>query len=159
MSGDIVLSAALRSNLLSLQNTQRNIDVTQLRLATGLRVNSALDGPQNFFTAQSLNDRAFDLGRLLDGISQSVRTIEEANSGVTALTTLVNQAESIAQEAETELRSSAGFTRIRGDEDLRTLGTGLVDGTVIAGGQTFTIEAIDANGITSTAQTLSLIHI
>jgi hypothetical protein len=53
-SSDVVLSAALRNNLLSLQGTQRLIDTVQLRLATGLKVNSALDGPQQFFTSQSL---------------------------------------------------------------------------------------------------------
>ena len=103
-----------------------------MRLATGLKVNSALDGPQSFFTAQSLNNRASDLSRLLDGISQSVRTIETANNAVTSLSSLIEQAESIAQEAQTELRSSAGFTRVRGNEDAAALGTSLVDGTIIA---------------------------
>ena len=68
MVSEVTLAPALRNNLLSLQNTQRLIDDTQLRLATGLRVNSALDNPQNFFTSQSLNNRASDLTRLLDGI-------------------------------------------------------------------------------------------
>lgn len=158
MSGDIVLSSALRSNLLSLQNTQRNIDTTQLRLATGLKVNSALDGPQNFFTAQSLNNRASDLTRLLDGISQSIRTIETANTAVTSLTTLVEQAESIALEAETELRSSAGFTRVRGDEDVAALGTGLVDGTIIQDtvNDSFDIIINDDAGNAVAAQTINL---
>mgnify|MGYP001243072208 CR=1 FL=1 len=108
MSSDVVLSAALRNNLLSLQNTQRNIHTTQLRLATGLKVNSALDNPQNFFTAQSLNNRASDLSRLLDGIGQSIRTIEEADKGVTALTNLVEQAQSIVSSAHDELAASEG---------------------------------------------------
>lgn len=121
MSSDVVLTAALRNNLLSLQNTQRLIDTTQLRLATGLKVNSALDGPQAFFAAQSLNNRAGDLGRLLDGISQSIRTIEEADNGITALTTLVQQAESVASEAESEIRSAEGFATVRGTKDLRDI--------------------------------------
>ncbi len=118
MSSDIVLTAALRSNLLSLQSTQRLIDTTQLRLATGLKVNSALDNPQNFFAAQSLNNRANDLSRLLDGIGQSIRTIEEADKGVQALSKLIEQAESIAQEAQSEIRAAEGFARVRGSEDL-----------------------------------------
>lgn len=130
MSGDIVLSAALRNNLLSLQGTQRQIDTTQLRLATGLRVNSALDNPQNFFQAKSLNNRANDLTRLLDGISQSIRTIEQANTGVETLSQLLDQADSIALEAQSEIRASEGFTRIRGNEDL----TELADLTLIGGG-------------------------
>lgn len=118
MSSDVVLSSALRSNLLSLQNTQRKIDDTQLRLATGLKVNSALDNPQNFFTAQSLNNRASDLTRLLDGIGQSIRTIEEANNGITALTGLIEQAQSIASEAQSEIRATEGFATLRGNVDL-----------------------------------------
>jgi len=116
MSSDVVLSSALRSNLLSLQNTQRNIDSTQLRLATGLKVNSALDNPTSFFTAQGLNNRASDLTRLLDGIGQSIRTIEEADNGITALTNLVEQAQSIASEAQSEIRSAEGFASIRGTD-------------------------------------------
>lgn len=131
---DIVLSAAMRNNLLSLQNTQRLIDTTQLRLATGLKVNSALDNPQNFFTAQSLNNRANDLTRLLDGIGQSIRTIEEADNGITSLTNLVEQAESVALEAQSEIRASEGFANFAGTENVEGLGGNIVDGTVIVDG-------------------------
>ncbi|MGD1888739.1 MAG: ABC transporter substrate-binding protein, partial [Cohaesibacteraceae bacterium] len=68
---DITLSSAVRSNLLSLQNTADMMSKTQERLATGLEVNSALDNPTNFFTASSLNSRAGDLGRLLDGVANA----------------------------------------------------------------------------------------
>ena len=152
MSSDVVLTAALRSNLLSLQNTQRLIDTTQLRLATGLEVNSALDNPQNFFAAQSLNNRANDLSRLLDGIGQSIRTIEEADTGVTALSNLINQAESVAIEAQSEIRAAEGFARARGSEDL----SGVTDLTAINGGgtindaDTFDLTIVEEDGTTST---------
>lgn len=144
MSSDVVLTAALRSNLLSLQNTQRLIDTTQLRLATGLEVNSALDNPQNFFAAQSLNNRANDLSRLLDGIGQSIRTIEEADTGVTALSNLINQAESVAIEAQSEIRAAEGFARIRGSENL----SGVTDLTAINGGGTIVDGTSDSFDIT-----------
>ncbi len=146
MSNGIVLSAALRNNLLSLQSTQRNIDTTQLRLATGLKVNSALDNPQNFFTAKSLNNRASDLTRLLDGISQSIRTIEQANTGVESLSNLLDQADSIAQEALSEIRSSEGFARTRGNVDLSTQS----DLTNLNGGGTIVDGASDSFDITVT---------
>ena len=160
MSSDVVLTAALRSNLLSLQNTQRLIDSTQLRLATGLKVNSALDNPQNFFSAQSLNNRANDLSRLLDGIGQSIRTIEEANTGVTALSNLVNQAESVAIEAQSEIRAAEGFARIRGTEDL----SGITDLTNINGGGTivdgtsdsFDLTVVESDGTTSGPLTIDI---
>ena len=147
MTSDIVLTSALRSNLLSLQNTQRLIDDTQLRLATGLRVNSALDNPQNFFAAQSLNNRAGDLTRLLDGISQSIRTVDTATQGIEALTTLVNQASSIVQSAREELAASEGEARLVGDVDLSDV-TDLttIAGGVIADGSQFTITTTDDDG-------------
>lgn len=119
MTNSIVLSAAMRTNLLTLQKTQGDIDVVQNRLATGLKVNSALDNPQNFFTAKSLNNRASDLTRLLDGIGQSIRTIEEADKGVSALTDLVEQADSIVQSARDGLAATEGEARITGNVDLR----------------------------------------
>lgn len=154
MSSDIVLTSALRSNLLSLQNTQNLIDQTQLRLATGLKVNSALDNPSNFFAAQSLDNRAGDLTRLLDGISQSIRTIEEADNGITALTNLVEQAESVAIEAQSEARTAEGFALIRGTEDLRgvNLTTDLAE---FAGGESFTIIVEEADGTSTTAPTVT----
>lgn len=149
MSSDIVLTAALRNNLLSLQNTQRLIDTTQLRLATGLKVNSALDNPQSFFAAQSLNNRANDLQRLLDGISQSIRTIEEADSGVSALSDLINQAESVAIEAQSEIRAAEGFARIRGNVDLSSE-TDLTSLTGIAAGSNFNLQFFDLEDGTAT---------
>ncbi len=151
MSGDIVLSAALRNNLLSLQSTQRNIDTTQLRLATGLKVNSALDNPQNFFTAKALNNRASDLTRLLDGISQSIRTIEQANTGVETLSQLLDQADSIALEAQSEIRAGEGFARVRGNEDLSDVDDLVVDsGGAITAGETFEVTITDDDGATVT---------
>ena len=65
---DVTLSAAVRSSLLSLQNTTDLIDRTQNRLSTGLKVASAVDDPVAFFQAKSLNDRAFDFNEKKDGI-------------------------------------------------------------------------------------------
>ncbi len=162
MSSDIVLTSALRSNLLSLQNTQNLIDQTQLRLATGLKVNSALDNPSNFFAAQSLDNRAGDLTRLLDGISQSIRTIEEADNGITALTNLVEQAESVAIEAQSEARTAEGFALIRGTEDLRGINL-TADLAEFAGGESFSIIVEEADGsatanptVTNPAATVTL---
>jgi hypothetical protein len=139
---DIVLSAALRSNLLSLQNTQRLIDSTQQRLATGLKINSALDGAQAFFASQSLNNRASDLGRLLDGIGQSIRTIEQANNGVSGLTRLINQADSITSQALDALNEAAGSATATGVVDLSGI-TDLTSLTDISDGDTFTVQVGD----------------
>lgn len=147
MTSSVVLSAAMRTNLLTLQRTQSDIDVVQNRLATGLKVNSALDNPQNFFTAQSLNNRASDLSRLLDGIGQSIRTIEEADKGVTALTSLVEQADSIVQSARDELAASEGEARVTGEVDLSQATNLVADFANIADGAQFDIITVGDDGL------------
>lgn len=105
---DIVLSSAVRDNLLSLKQTADLQSVTQTRLATGLKVNTALDNPNSFFTAQSLNDRASDLTNLLDNMGQSVQTIRAADKGITSITKLVESAKAIANQA---LQTSSEYER------------------------------------------------
>jgi flagellin len=99
MASNITLSSAVRQNLLSLQNTAALSSLTQNRLATGKKVNSALDNPGNFFTSQSLNNRASDLNSLLDSIGQATQTLKAADQGITSLTKLVESAKSIAKQA------------------------------------------------------------
>jgi len=103
MSGTITLTAAMRANLLSLQQTGTSLSTTQLDLATGNKVNSALDNPVNFFAAQSLNNRASQLSQLLDGMGQAVSAIQATNQGITSITTLVNQLTSITNTATQDL--------------------------------------------------------
>lgn len=86
MANSIVLSQGVRTNLLSLQDTSALQSLVQNRLATGRKVNSALDNPTSFFTAAGLNRRATDLGALLDGMSNGIKTIEAANNAVKAIT-------------------------------------------------------------------------
>lgn len=97
--GDITLSSAVRNNLLSLQNTADLLGRTQERLATGLKVNSALDDPTAFFTAASLNSRASDLNRLLDSVGNSLQTIRTADEGISAITKLVESAQANVRQA------------------------------------------------------------
>jgi hypothetical protein len=92
----IVLSAAVRQNLLSLQNTAALLATTQNDLSTGNKVNSALDNPTSYFTAAALNDRAGDISNLLDGIGNGVQVLQAANTGITSLQSLVASAQSVA---------------------------------------------------------------
>lgn len=99
MSG-IILSAGVRANLLQLQQTSDLITSTQTKLATGKRVNSALDNPLNYFTAQSLDNRASDLSGLLDSMSTAINTIQAANNGISSITKLVQSAQSLVSQAQ-----------------------------------------------------------
>src|SRR5262245_49546831 len=96
---DIVLSAGVRQNLLSLQNTAKLLSVTQNRLATGKKVNSALDNPVNFFTASGLQTRAGDLNGLLDSMSNAVKTLQTADNGLTSITKTLQSMQSTLLQA------------------------------------------------------------
>jgi flagellin-like hook-associated protein FlgL len=107
MSGDIVLSSGIRANLLSLQNTASLIGSTQQKLSTGLKVNSALDNPIDYFTASSLHATATNLGNLLDAVSNAIQTVQAANNGITSITKLVQSAQALIQEAQQSAASTA----------------------------------------------------
>jgi flagellin len=117
---DLVLSASVRENLLSLQSTADLLATTQSRLATGKNVNTALDNPTNFFTTRSLDNRASDINNLLDGIGNGVQILQAANTGITSLQKLVDTAKSIANQV---LQRPTGYS-IRANVDVTGSGTG-----------------------------------
>ena len=173
---DITLSAGVRQNLLSLQNTADLMAQTQNRLATGKKVNSALDNPISYFTSQSLGNRASDLNSLLDSISNATQTLQAANNGLTSLTKLVQSAQAIAQQAlqsapttATVTGSVAGLTgatvnTFSANTDTVTVndGTNTATYTAVAGaGDTVTniMAAINSGGTNITASLDSTGHL
>jgi len=105
---NVTISSGVRNNLLSLQQTASMMSQTQNRLATGKKVNSALDNANSFFTASSLNSRADDLSTLLDDQSQAVQTLQAADQGITGVKKLVEAAKAKANQA---LSSSSSTDR------------------------------------------------
>ena len=99
MSGNISLTASMRSNLLSLQNISRTVGATQNKLATGNKVNSAIDNPSSYYTARNLNNRANDLDALLDSMGQAVSTIKTATTALETGATFLEQAAAVATSA------------------------------------------------------------
>ena len=139
---DISLTASMRTNLLSLQNTQSLMDTTQERLSTGLKVNSAIDNASSYYTAQSLNNRASDLSALLDSMGQGIQTIQAANEGIEAITEFVEQAKAIANSArdaasKTDVKTLSskfsGADGVTSDDTALTLAVKKADGTALAG--------------------------
>src|SRR5690554_7638001 len=108
---DISLSKAVRSNLLSLQNTASMMSKTQERLATGNKVNSALDNPSNFFTASGLNARAGDMAQLMDSMANGIQTLEAADNGLTSITkTLESMQSTLRQARQDKSFQTASYT-------------------------------------------------
>ncbi len=154
---DVTLTAAMRTNLLSIQQTESMIGVAQNRLATGKKVNSAIDDPRNFFTAASLNYRASDLTRRLDGIGLAIKTFEAADKGIKAITKIVESMAAIAKEA---LDSTSATNRQALGQQFNTLRAQLIDvaedsgfnGTNLLAGNTLTVQFNEA-GTNTLAQT------
>jgi flagellin len=163
MSG-IVLSASVRQNLLSLQSTAALLATTQNDLATGNKVNSALDNPTEFFTAQGLNNRASDISNLLDGIGNGVQVLQAANTGITSLQSLIANAQSIANQvlqAPTgySTKSSVTSTAIPGATANNLLGpssAATVTGTAIPGAAATTTKLSALTTAITTADSLTI---
>ncbi|HOO40779.1 MAG TPA: hypothetical protein PK653_05015, partial [Syntrophales bacterium] len=107
---DISLTTGMRSNLLSLQGTVDLLNRTQNRLATGKKVNTAIDNPVSFFASQALTSRASKIDSLKDSMGQAVQTIIAADKGIKAITAMIEQAKGIAQAALSADQSSGATT-------------------------------------------------
>jgi len=129
---DVSLTAAMRSNLLTLQNTTSNIGKIQNILATGKSVNSALDDPTAFFASQALLNRSDDLSALLDGMGQSIQTLQAADDGITAMTDMLEQMQSVAQSAKDGASQDVGGWMLSGDISVASTTTDLVAGGLLA---------------------------
>jgi flagellin len=134
MPANITLSSGVRQNLLALQNTASLLSTTQNRLATGKKVNSALDNPTNFFTSSSLSARASDLSKLLDSMANGISTVKAADNGLTAITTAVETLKATVTQARQDAswKSSSysiGLTSAAATDVLAISG-GAVTGTV-----------------------------
>jgi flagellin len=110
---DVQLTASMRANLLTLQNTDAKIAQKQNILSTGNKINSALDGPTSFFAAKSLNQRAGDLSALKDSMGQSISTIKAADKGVTAIESMIEQARGLTTSAYSALGDDAASVATR----------------------------------------------
>jgi flagellin-like hook-associated protein FlgL len=112
-TNSISLTAGVRSNLLLLQKTTSLLETTQVRLATGNKINSALDGPAAFFAAKGLTQRAGDLDGLKDGIGQAISTIKAGDEGITAIEKLVEQARGLTTQALGSLGTDTNSVKLR----------------------------------------------
>lgn len=174
---DVTLSAAIRSNLLSLGNTTSLIDTTQNRLSTGLRVASPIDDATAFFQARSLSDRAVDLDGKKGDIDQAISSVSTALEAIEAVDSLLRQLKGLAIQAKsatgTQLTSIVTqFNEVRSQitnlaNDAEYQGLNLVNSTTATldvsfsndTGSTLTVTAVDitTSGLTvASAATFSV---
>lgn len=175
MAQSITLTSGMRQNLFSLQKTQKMLETTQTRLATGMRVQKAVDDPINYFTALEHRQRADDLSVRKDEMAESIQLITAANDGVEAITSLIASAKSLAQSALSATTTSE-LTTLESQymqvlcqidqlaEDSGYKGVNLLDGTSVThkvkfdekGDSSLTMTGFDAS---STGATLTLVSL
>jgi flagellin-like hook-associated protein FlgL len=159
---EVTLSRAVRSNLLNLQATANKLASSQERLSTGLKVNSALDNPTNFFIAEGLKSKANDLSALSDAVSNAVQTVAAADKGITAITKLVESAQATARQAlqtsttiatDAQAAVSAGTSNVTGSGLASTAGFANGDTLTLSGGgfSNVSISFTNTGGSTSGA--------
>jgi len=173
---DISLSSGIRSNLLSLQSTASLLAQTQSRLGSGKKVNSPIDNPTNYFTAEALKSRSADLTSRLDGIAKGINTLKAADAGIKSIKSLISQAKGIANDAralstdtaDTQAQIDRSALAVRFDT-IRTQIDELsadssYDGVNLLANDDLTVEfgekigssTIDLNGFTATATGLGI---
>jgi len=175
MANAITLTSGMRKNLFSLQKTQQLLETTQTRLATGLRVQKAVDDPINYFTALEHRQRAEDLSVRKDEMAESIQLITAANDGVESISALIASAKSLAQSALSSASTSelntleSQYQQVLCQIDLLAddsgyKGVNLLDGTTVThkvkfdekGDSSLTMTGFDAS---STGATLTLISL
>jgi flagellin-like hook-associated protein FlgL len=154
MSG-IVLSAGVRQNLLSLQNTADLMSLTQNRLATGKKVNTALDNPTNYFTSAALQSRSKDLNALLDSMSNGIKTLEAGDNGITAINRTIESMQSTLRQA----RQDKSFKSTSYTLDNESIGTAAAKFLTFSGGAVGTtpvgVSLNTADTVAATRSTLT----
>ena len=148
---DISLTTGMRSNLLSLQNTVTLLDRTQNRLSSGKKVNTAMDNPVSYFAAQALNSRAAIIDGLKDAMGQAVQTITAADKGITALSTMIEQAKGLAQSAQSAEAGTTPTAFAGTAGDAITYSTVSLTIGAVTTGQTFTLGGVTLLAVTDAA--------
>nr|WP_295887063.1 flagellin [uncultured Devosia sp.] len=143
---DISLSKAVRSNLLSLKGTAEMMETTQNRLATGNKVNSALDNPSSWFTAKGLTNRASDLGSLIDSMANGIQTLEAADNGLTAMTKTLESMQSTLRQA----RQDKSFQTASLSVDPTVVGTSAAENLTFSGGAFTADQSVSIHNGTKT---------
>jgi flagellin-like hook-associated protein FlgL len=131
--GEVYLSSAVRANLAGLQSLASSIAQTQTRLATGKKVNSVADNPTNYFAAFNMHTRANSLSGLLDGIANAQQTLEAASKGIDALTSLLQSAQTLCNQALSSSNTTAQY-------DATVTGLTLASSFAVTNGNTITFS-------------------
>jgi flagellin-like hook-associated protein FlgL len=80
---------------------------TNRRLATGRKVNDALDNARNYFQAQGFMKDSRDLSNLNDEMSLGLQTIQKAQKAIDGISKMVESVQALARSARTLVNTDA----------------------------------------------------
>lgn len=152
---DITVPAGIRSNLISLQNTQDLLEQTNRRLATGKKVASAIDNPTNFFAAQGFEDRANGLSARLDGLGTAVQTIKAADNGISTVQGFLSQLKGVVNDALSNTDTNARVELAKQYNELLNQTSQIIDDSsfggvnLTSGSTTLTVEFNEKIGVST----------
>ena len=147
----ISISSGMRNSISALQTLSENIQKTQQRLASGKRVNSALDNPTNYFAAVNHLHRANDISSRKDGIAEGIQTIKGSENGITAITAVLYTMKAVATQGvaaadATERNNYAEtYTTLRNQINTLAADSGY-RGTNLLGKENLTMDFSEATG-------------
>src|SRR5712692_1220778 len=128
----VALSQGVLGNLLALQQTTNLINTVQNQLATGKKVNTALDNPTNFFLASNFQTGITYLTNLLQSVQG---TLNQALASSPTTSLLTGTAASLAG---TTTLASLGFAAT----DVITVSDGTTNTTTFTTAATQTIQSL-----------------
>jgi len=148
----ISLSNSMRGALYTLQQNQQAVQQSQLRLATGKRVGSALDNPNSYFRAASLSSRASNLQSLLDDMNQASQVLQTTSKGMDSLKSLIQGAQGLvgkaSQAGQNNTLTGTLTTPLKADAKVVAdvgMATGKLLQLSVAGGNAVTVATLGAN--------------
>jgi flagellin-like hook-associated protein FlgL len=159
----------MKNALTSLQDLQENIKSTNNRLATGKKVNSALDNALNFFVADSFSAKARGLQSIQDNIGLGLNVLKQTDKALSSMRASLDQAEGTLRAA---LNTAGTNARMASTFTFRNATTGVADASVnffeaaggtaqnrLQSGDSFTINIVTLNsagGIVGTLGTATV---
>ncbi len=106
--------------LSSLKNINKQLETSQLKLATGLRINQVADDPAGFVISRSLNARARGLGVALDNVGTAKNVLAIAEGGLTNISDILLTIKDKVTQAASDTQGTAERAAIKSEIDQLT---------------------------------------
>jgi flagellin len=95
----VSLSSGMRRALYSMGDIQTQVDTSNKRLATGKKVNDALDNAKSYFQSQGYQKDSRDLGGLMENLDTSLKTVQKVVNSLDSMRKLIESGQALARSA------------------------------------------------------------